>query len=467
MGKLNVALLFIGALFSSNTFADVTGYITPERNSLLDRDIYRALTLAGEARISRPYRIADVEAAIKSIEQKEPSLAARLARELRSRDKYASLDSANINVYSENGLARPDAQGASGQGQYQIGIESHWQMTSWLRINGAAVVGEDENNFAGTLLSLGGASAQLDIGYKPYWLSPMQGHSQLLSTNAEAVPSISLSNPVIINSWGLRWNYEIAVAQLGEQMTAFNGGYDDSRGPLLAIFHLSLQPADWWVLGATRNFQFGGGERELSARTLAQAFYDPRGADNDASVDEESGNQVAALSSQMHFAAPWPFTFNLEIAGEDTSNNKEYQLGNPAIAAGLYFPSFGVRGLGATFEYAQWDSGWYVNNVYQEGYSHEGYILGHWAMQPQHEIGSAAPASSRYVAFDYVVNEQHSFVLNGRMAKHEIATLERYRRFDAEYTWSPSNWQFSVGVTTGEDSFGESLDEVRVALRWR
>ena len=230
---------------------------------------------------------------------------------------------------------------------------------------------------------------------------------------------------------------------------------------------MSLQPADWWVLGATRNFQFGGGQREVSAKTLAKAFYDPRGSDNDASVDEESGNQVASLSSQMHFAAPWPFTFNLEIAGEDTSNNKEYQLGNPALSAGLYFPSFGVRGLGATFEYSEWDNGWYINNVDQEGYSNEGYVLGHWAMQEQHYISRAAPGHSQYIAFDYVFNDQHRAVIDVRTAEHQIDEWGRYQRLHAEYTWSPSRWQVSLGLTVGEDSLGETLDEAKIAIRWR
>lgn len=467
MGKPYLQLVLCSVLLSSPTFADVTGYITPERNSSLDRDIYRAFTIAGMAKLNRPYRVNDVRIAIDLIKDAEPSLATRLNQELRSREISSAVDSIHAEAYSADDISRPNAQGGVGQEQFLIGAEAHWQGTSWLRASGGLLVGEEERSLAGTLLSIGGSIAQLDIGFKPYWLSPLQGHSQLLSAHAESAPSISLSNPIVINSWGLRWNYEIAATQLSKQLTAFDGGLDDSKGPLLAIFHLSLQPAEWWVLGATRNFQFGGGKREVSAKTLARAFYDPRGSDNDASVDEESGNQVASLSSQMHFSASWPFTFNLEIAGEDTSNNKEYQLGNPALSAGLYFPSFGVKGLGATFEYSQWDNSWYTNNVYREGYSHEGYVLGHWAMQEQHEINRASPAQSQYIAFDYVFNDQHRATIDARTADHQIGEWDRYQRLSAEYTWSPSRWQVSLGVIAGKSSMGEALDEVRIAIRWR
>lgn len=467
MGKPYLKFFLSSALLSTPTYADITGYITPERNSSLDRDIYRAFTISGMARLNRPYRVSDVRAALELIKELEPELATRLNQELNNREKFASVDTLNAAAYSADDVPRPNAQSAVGQEQFQLGAEAHWQGGQWFRANGAISVGNGERSLAGTLISIGSDHAQLDIGFKPYWLSPLQGHSQILSTHAEALPSISLSNPVVINSWGLRWNYEVAVAELSKQKTAYGDGFDDSKGPLLAIFHLSWQPVDWWVLGATRNFQFGGGEREVSAKTLAKAFYDPRGSDNDASVDEESGNQVASLSSQMHFAAPWPFTFNIEFAGEDTSNNKEYQLGNPALSAGLYFPSFGVKGLGATFEYSEWDNGWYVNNVYQEGYSHEGYVLGHWAMQEQHELNRASLAQSQYIAFDYVINDRHSALIDLRTAEHQIAEWGRFQRLHAEYTWSPSRWQFSLGVTTGESSLGKTLDEATVAIRWR
>lgn len=467
MVKRYLVLPCLSVFLSLNVMADVTGYITPERNSSFDRDIYRALTFAGMARLNRPYRLHDIEVAIETIKASEPELAARLNREIRGRVDVAAVDSLQAIGSSTSDSSRPNTQGVAGQGGYQLSADTHWQAQSWLRLNASLLKGEDDNSLAGTMLSVGGAYAQLDVGYKPYWLSPLQGHSQLLSTQTKTMPSVSLSNPITFDSWGLRWNYEIALAQMSKQLTAFDGEYDDSRGPLLALFHLSIQPADWWGLGATRNFQFGGGKRDVSSKTLAKAFFDPRGADNDASVDEESGNQVAALSSQMHFTAPWPFTFNLELAGEDTSNNKAYQLGNPALSAGLYFPAFGFKALSATFEYSQWDNAWYVNNVYQEGYSHDGYILGHWAMQPQHEKGFAAPASSRYFVFDYAPNDQHRFILNGRSAKHQISQFQDYWALDAEYLWSLAHWELNVGYVLGENTQGEQFDEARLGIRWR
>src|SRR6202043_357344 len=65
----------------------------------------------------------------------------------------------------------------------------------------------------GTLISAGWDWAQLDIGYRDHWWSPMTDSAMLISTEAATMPSITLSNSRPL-SRRLGLQYEIFVAQM-------------------------------------------------------------------------------------------------------------------------------------------------------------------------------------------------------------------------------------------------------------
>jgi|ERR1019366_3462980 hypothetical protein len=46
----------------------------------------------------------------------------------------------------------------------------------------------------GSILSVGFNWAQLDLGYRDHWFSPMTDSSMLISTEAPTLPSVTLSN---------------------------------------------------------------------------------------------------------------------------------------------------------------------------------------------------------------------------------------------------------------------------------
>ncbi|MDZ7923214.1 MAG: capsule assembly Wzi family protein, partial [Marinagarivorans sp.] len=223
---------------------------------------------------------------------------------------------------------------------------------------------------------------------------------------------------------------------------------------------------EWWSLGATRMFQFGGGEREVSAKTLARAFYDPRGSDNDASVDEESGNQLASLYSRLNFTGQVPFSIQVELGGEDTSNNKDYQLGNPSFTAGIYFPFFFSDAISLGYEASNWDQGWYVNNVYQKGYSHKDLVLGHWGMQDQHIAGTAVAGSSQALHLTWLTSKEHSLNVELMSVEHDSAQFSSAWNLDVEYEFPVRFGDLGVGVFTGKNSFGDNFLQLRVFTQW-
>jgi hypothetical protein len=451
----------------------VSNYVPVNVDPIVERDIERLMVFANLTDLSKPYSVALIEQGLDKIATTQPQLHARLSRYLAHYKKPVGLTHGAIQAQyraddNEGNIARVNARGTTLEENVSVSFRGHLGAGDWLLLNVGGQFSNEQSQASGSLLSVGTSWAQLDVGYKEYWLSPFVGAAQLLSTHAQTLPSLSLSNNLPLTFFDVGFNYEFFIAQLSKQPTAFNDTYSDSKAPMLASTHISFQPFPWWTLGATRMFQFGGGERPLSAGTLARAFYDPRGADNDASVNEESGNQVASLASKMIFDGLMPFSLSVELAGEDTSNNKDFQLGNPALTAGLFFPAFFSNDLSFTYEYADWDRGWYVNNVYQEGYTHEGFILGHWAMQDQHAGGTAVPGHSHFIGAQWWTPWDHTLDLKVRNVSHDNRIYSRAWNIDVDYL-IPIKAQSSVGLGAffGRDSFDNSFVQLRVSAKWR
>ncbi|HEY7771815.1 MAG TPA: capsule assembly Wzi family protein [Marinagarivorans sp.] len=467
--RIFVFLILFGATVAASANG-VSQYVPVNVDPVVERDIERLAVYANLTDLTRPYSVALIQQGLGHIESSHPGLHRRLERYLAKFQKRLAVSHAAIAVETSDGdidAPRVNRRGSSTEQSVALSFRSHAQVSDWLMLSAGGEVSDDVTQASGSLLSVGTSWAQVDIGYKEYWLSPFMGSSQLLSSHAQTLPSVSLSNNLPITFFDMGFNYEFFVAQLSKQPTAFNGGYSDDEPPLLASVHLSFQPLPWWIIGATRNFQFGGGERDVSLSTLAKAFYDPRGADNDASIDEESGNQVASVASKMIFDGAMPFSFNVELAGEDTSNNKNYQLGNPALTAGLFFPAFFTDSLSLVYEYADWDSAWYVNHVYQEGYTNEGFVLGHWAMQDQYAGSSAVPGTSHLLGAQWWTPWRHILDINLRTAAHDSEKYQSAWNVDVDYFMPvKSNARIGLGAFFGQDSFDQSFLQLRVTAQW-
>ncbi len=451
-----------------------THYLPVSVDPALESDLQRLVTLGELSGVKRPYALQAVQRAMQNIKAPYPGLYGRLERALRNYHRPYGATQANVQGYSsgENEAPLPNALGASTEERYSLGLSAHLQPTDYFIATVGGEVSNQRSTASGSLLSLGGPWLQLDLGYKAYWLSPFQGSSQLLSTHAETMPSIALSNYQPIEVFGTQWSYEVFTAQMGRQPTLFNNQFSDRKGPLLTGVHVAFHPTAFWTLSVTRMLQYGGGERPLSLDTFLTAFFDPKNGDNEASVDEESGNQLGAIASQMHFGGRLPFTFAIELGAEDTSDFKVYRPGNPALTAGVYFPRFFSSNLAFNFEYSSWDSAWYTNNVYREGYTHEGYVLGHWGMQDQYRGSTAAPGDSYFAFMQWRASPQHVVDFTGRYVNHSgsDASAEPYSsawQLEAEYRWTKKALTYGLGAHVGEDSFGEHFNQFRVRIQWR
>ena len=470
--SLSVCVLLLTAASFSTYANGISPYLPIKLSPLFENEIERLLTLSGNPRLTKPYKLSTVLAAMEEIKEKYPLLYGRLQGSLRKYRQQRGLThlSASINSSKESHTVS-NKRGTYTDSNANVAFQTQWQVKDWLGVFVGGYITQYQDDVldrniqaSGSMVSMGTDWAQLDIGYKDIWLSPFIGSAQLLSTNAETLPSISLSNNLPLDTYGVKWNYQAFLAQTSRQLVQFKPGeFSDKDKPLISGLHFSFHPTDWWTVGATRIFQFGGGNRPISAGTLARAFFDPRGSDNDATVDQESGNQIAAISSKINFDGNLPFSFSIELAGEDTSNNKAYQLGNPALTVGLYFPYFLSEHWSLAYEYSDWQDQWYVNNVYQDGYVNQGFVLGHWAMQPQRENSTATAGQSHLIETHWQSTNSDVISMTLKTSENQDTNLTDYSNaweLDLKYTFPWQSHTVSIGTYIGKDSYGENFKQL-------
>ena len=99
------------------------------------------------------------------------------------------------------------------EGQRVAGsLQSYWQPGDHVILSLGGVADEDDAVPTGSLLSMGFEFAQLDIGYRDHWFSPFMDSAMIISTQAQTLPSITLSNYKPITRFGLQ--YEVFLAEM-------------------------------------------------------------------------------------------------------------------------------------------------------------------------------------------------------------------------------------------------------------
>ncbi|MBM7072041.1 hypothetical protein JQC92_08360 [Shewanella sp. 202IG2-18] len=468
-------LFLLGTLACSSLHAaSVSPYIPLKSDPLLENDIETLAIVANIPKVIKPYNVNVILDALPKIKHGYPELYFRLYRSLRPYKSQFAITHSTVSVFDSGDTAHPipNARGATTDNRYLLSSRAQWQVTDWLGVYLGTELSQQHKQATGSMLSLGFNWAQLDVGYRDHWYSPFTGHSQIMSTNAKTFPSVTLSNNLPITFLDTNLNYEFFLAQTDRQPVLFNGQWSDKNKPLLAGFHFSFEPIDGWTLGVNRVFQFGGGERKVSFKTLVKAFVDPGGADNtreDLTSDQEAGNQVASITSKMNFDAPIPFSVIAELAGEDTSNSKNYQFGNPVLAFGLHFPMLFDDKVSFGYEYSYWTSGWYQHHLYRDGFVNDKFVLGHWALQQQREQGTALEGESHYLRTQYRFDNNHNLITQIRLINQKETAKKKYKNsweIETEYVMPWQDNLVSVGAYLGEDILGKNFWQARFSFKW-
>ena len=472
--KLILILLY---LTSSLAISGTTAYLPLKQSPQIERKVDQLFLLANMSSLKKPLAINQVQIALKKIcPIQQSSICADIKHYLKRYEASVSVVNAKLAIQRSN---KVDASLANQRGiDYEAGyyayITGYSQLSDYMSISAGAQLSEQHTTLENTYLSIGTDWLQLDLGTKPHWLSPMENSAMLLSTHAETIPTLSISNSTPLSDLGI--SYELFVGELSASDKIYYQGEYISGKPIITGLQLSISPWQGFSLGINRLLQSGGGEREgNSFSDLIDAFIDPSGSDNtsdDLSVDEQFGNQAASIVSQFTFSGKKPFSLYFEYAGEDTSRGSNYKLGNSALSAGLYIPTI-TENIGLRLEISEWQNGWYVHHVYKDGLTNQGNIIGHWAAESRNRdssfSGDSVGAYNVMAKLYWLQPNGDDITITASMTENEAYTQYDYDtsyQLKADWLKAIDSYLWESSFEYGKDIFGESYFLISTSIAW-
>ena len=373
----------------------VSNYLPLNLEPEMERQIERVLILADEPILKRPFAVELVEDALPQACEIDKPLCERVRRYLErySRDYAVTHASATASKSKGADTVLPNDYGLTSRSDWELSGQAYIQPNDYFLASAGAIAYSGRTQATGSMLSLGFSWAQLDVGYRDHWLSPMTDSSTLLSTEAPTMPSVTVSNYGPITRLGFQ--YEFFLARMSRSDHILYDGVESSGSPRLFGAQLSIEPFPGWSLGVNRLLQYGGGlGMPTSTHFLLTDFFKPSG------LNQSQGNQQASYVSRFIFPGKTPFAVYAQYAGEDNSDGGSYLLGNAALSVGIDFPHLGPY-FDATYEISEWQNIWYVHNIYLDGMTNDGLVLGNWGAD-QRNFGDGVGARSQMLRVGWV-----------------------------------------------------------------
>ena len=456
------------ALHAAAGARGVTPYLPLNLEPEIEAQIERVLILADKPVMRRPIAAATVMDALPKACRVDQALCQRVGRYLARYTHTSDLTHASIEGAATHGAdtTLPDRYGLHNRSAWDASIGGYLQPSDYLLVSIGAVAYDGREDYTGSMLSLGYSKAQLDIGYKPHWFSPLTDSSMLMSTEAPTMPSVSLSNYEPLTRLGL--SYEIFEARMSKSDHILYQGTLASGYPRLGGIQLSMEPASGWSLGLNRLVQFGGGPRGGSATDLLRALFNPSKYQSpDPNSRQNASNQEASVTSSLLFPGKVPFVVYAEYAGEDTSRGRSYLLGNSALSWGVHFPRLGKR-FDLTLEASEWQNAWYVHTIWQDGMTNDGLVISNW-FGDQRVFGDAVGGRSAMARLNWDAWFGGQVQLRYRTLENQVYGVIPYQRYHEVSVGYSRPWKgLIVGgeFDSGSDVFGRSFTRLAGFVRY-
>lgn len=467
-----VALTVLSGLLAAPAGAAVSAHAPFD--ALRTDELDTLVTLTDTAVLSRPYPVSLLRQELTELRASHPELTRRLEARLAPLDAAYGVHTLRLEERVASGPAKtlPNEHGKTTESAYDL--QGAFRLAPWdwsqLMLGGRVYEKPDgEARFVpvGTYLSLGGAYAQLDGGYRDHWFGPAADSALLVSRNAPPPPSVTLSNPRP-TPWGAI-RYEAYWARLSEQAVTNPDGSVSEGHPKRFGIHLSAQPVTGWTVGVSRVLQYGGGERPDEAGEMLKAFVDPSSYDNRGPAGDEFGDQQAALHSAVNIPGAFPARFYFTFAGEDTSRGKNYRLGNAAVTAGLFLPRF-TRVMSLRYEYSEWKNGWYTHHLYAEGNTNDDVVLGHW-FGNERAFGDSVEGQAHSLTLNTDLPRDVEAGLTGRLIDNDTrftgVTYETGWEMAGDVAWPMGPRRMGLQLYGGRTVFGEDFFSAALWVGWR
>jgi Capsule assembly protein Wzi len=481
------ALLLAMSLFACQGMAyalGVTPYLPLNLDPEVETQVERVLILGDEPVMTRPIPAAMVLAALPKACKVDRPLCESVRRYLNRYMQTTGVEFTSVSAAATSGksaIVLPNQHGEKAQSPYDIAAAAYLQPNSYMLLNVGGVAYQGRATPTGTMLSLGFDWAQLDIGWRDHWWSPMTDSAMLISTESPTMPSITLSNYRPLTRLGLQ--YEAFVARMSEsdRIELTNGQL--TRGyPKMGGFRLSIEPVSGWALSAQRVLIWGGGAAGgQSLSNILQAFVDPNKAQTTGfGSSAVVGKQEASVSSRFIFPGRVPFSVYVEYAGNDTIAGHTPLIGKADLSAGIDLPRIGPFSL--TYEFDSWSPTWYVHSAtsvqtgYLDGITNYGDSTGNWfgdqrVLATPNSQADEVGGQSNMLRLGWEPSFGGLLQLQLRALANENGTLFDTYSYKNEYLESLSYsypWKgYAVGaeVDDGRDVFGAHYVRVEGYLR--
>jgi hypothetical protein len=451
----------------------VSPYLPLNMSPQIERQIDRVLILAGKNAMRRPIPAAVVLDAL-SVACKQDRIACReVDAYLRQYMHSYGFTSARIEGGLTDGDSEavlPNQRGRSVDSSWQASASGYFQWNDHVLLNAGVVANDNDVIPTGSLVSLGWDFAQLDIGYRDHWLSPLTDSSSLISTEAPTMPSVTLSNYAPITPLGF-W-YEVFGAEMSSQENIVGeDGLPTSGKPRLAGLQLGVEPVRGFALALNRVTQYGGGSRGGSGVSdFFDALFTTSNNSDTSSSSVSDQNRVAAITSSMVFPGRVPFAVYFEYAGEDNTFDGKHRLGATNLSLGIDFPVLG-RSFDAGYELSEWQTSWYVHQLYPEGLTNEGRVIGHWFGDHRlfgDDLGGRSHmlrAGWRLPSADYVRAKYRTLELDPRWAfGGPPRPYETMHLLELTYSTLWDGRGIDAQLQLGRDVFGESFGRLSASF---
>jgi hypothetical protein len=387
----------------------------------IERKVEQVLILADQPVLTRPIPISRVLIALPKACQRDANLCAQVRHYL---DRYfqtfaVTEGSVGIGGGTKSTLQIPNAHGERLDANVDASVVASLRPYDYVLLTAAGIAYSGTDSRAtpdGSMVSLGDQYLQVDAGYRDHWLSPLTDSSMLISTEAPAMPGVTLSNQMPIGPLGVE--YQFSVSRMSySNLIAWNGGYTAGR-PNLATLHLGFGPLPGWAIAGNAVFEFGGGARPAGLGQLFQYMFQRTviAANPTYATNQRFANREVSITSSYTFPGKTPLETYVEYAGRDTFHGELYRFHQTALSAGIHIPQlFGRYDL--TVEGSEWQNGWYTDYVWQSGMVQNGSVIGDWGAAWRNFYNPAG-ARSAMVQLGWALNPDDQVNLRYRVLQN-------------------------------------------------
>jgi hypothetical protein len=455
----------------------VSPYLPLNLDPELEREVERVMILGDRPVMTRPIPAAAVLEALPKACTIDPVLCRRVRRALKAYMHDSALEFASVEgsaVSGDSKLVIPNQHGQSEQSAWQIAGAGYIQPWDHLLVNLGGVAYDGRQKPTGSFLSVGFEGAQLDVGFRDHWWSPMTDSAMMISTEAPTMPSVTISNYAPLTRLG--WSYEVFVARMSytDKIELTNGELTAGH-PMFSGGRLAIAPENsGWSLAANRIMVFGGGAAGgQTVAELLRAFFNPKQAQTTTSGKPVLGKQEASLTSRFIYPGHLPFSLYFEYAGNDTGGGNRFSFSRTDFSVGLQFPRLGPFDL--TYEFSEWQPTWYVkpatNVQYGYGDGITNYLLstGHW-FGDQRQFGDAVGGQSNMLRIGFEPRFGGRLELTLRMlvndSYYSAVPYEHENMGTLMYSYPLKDYMIGSQIDYGRDVFGAHYTRVSAFLRY-